>query len=146
MEAISAIEVLTARKPSQAKKNIQIRPAVPPFRRPIVDVPRAVSQLHMRIIEKPKIDTKRKFRCRTHQYCCLECILQKRTFNSCGLPIRYMSFRSSIEPVSPARELTSLSSSTSRNTPSSFTVIVDLSMFGKKMMRSSGGSSNFSSC
>lgn len=141
----SSIEALTARKPNQAKKNIQIRPAVPPLRRPIVDIPRAVSQLHKRIIEKPKIDMNRKLRWRARQQCCLECILHQRTFNSCGLPIQYISFRSSIEPVSPARELTSLSSSTSHIMPSSFTVIVEFSVLVKRVIRSGGGSADPSS-
>lgn len=37
MEAISAMEVLTKRKPIQQTKNIHIRPAVPPLTRPIVE-------------------------------------------------------------------------------------------------------------
>lgn len=37
IEAISAIEVFTKRKPIQQIKNIQIRPAVPPFTSPIVE-------------------------------------------------------------------------------------------------------------
>jgi len=81
MEAISAIDVFTARNPIHATKNIQIKPAVPPLISPIIAVllpsacllwpsqsvswtnPNMVSQLAMRIIEKPKMDTNRKFRC-----------------------------------------------------------------------------------
>jgi len=37
IEAISAIEVLTMMKPTQQMKNIQIKPAVPPLTRPIVE-------------------------------------------------------------------------------------------------------------
>jgi hypothetical protein len=37
MDAISAIDVLTRRKPTQQMKNIQIKPAVPPLISPIVE-------------------------------------------------------------------------------------------------------------
>lgn len=37
MDAISAMEVFTSRKPIQQTKNIHIRPAVPPLTRPIVE-------------------------------------------------------------------------------------------------------------
>jgi hypothetical protein len=37
IDAISAMEVLTSRNPIQQMKNIQIKPAVPPLRSPMVD-------------------------------------------------------------------------------------------------------------
>lgn len=37
IDPISAMEVFTARKPIHVMKNIQIKPAVPPFRRPMVE-------------------------------------------------------------------------------------------------------------
>ena len=78
MDAISAMEVLTARNPVQATRNIQIRPAVPPLMRPIIDVlkdvrflikarafgdahPSMVSQLHMTNMVNPKMETNLKF-------------------------------------------------------------------------------------
>lgn len=80
MEPISAIDVFTQRNPAQPMKYIQMRPAVPPFKRPIVATlyaishptqgrttgletnPRLVSHVDIKIIEKPKMDTNRKFR------------------------------------------------------------------------------------
>lgn len=62
MEAISAIEVFTARKPIHATRYIQIRPAVPPLMSPMMEVPSIVSQLHITNMVNPKIETKRKFR------------------------------------------------------------------------------------
>jgi hypothetical protein len=74
------MEVFTARKPIHATRYIHIIPAVPPLMRPIMDVlswyqsglfdfyycqitdPSIVSQLAMRIMEKPKMETNRKFR------------------------------------------------------------------------------------
>lgn len=38
IEAISAMDVLTARKPVHATRNIQINPAVPPLIRPMIEV------------------------------------------------------------------------------------------------------------
>lgn len=61
MDPISAIEVLMKPKPIQQIKNIQIKPAVPPFSRPNWATVMALSQDAMRIMEEPKIDRNRKF-------------------------------------------------------------------------------------
>ena len=79
IEPISAIDVLTQINPIQQIRYIQIMPAVPPSIRPIVDVltcletvlnfsflfptyPSIVSQLAIKIIENPKMETNLKFR------------------------------------------------------------------------------------
>lgn len=61
MEPISAMEVLMKPNPTQQMKNIQMRPAVPPFPRPNWDTLIATSHDAMRIMEKPNMDTNRKF-------------------------------------------------------------------------------------
>jgi hypothetical protein len=62
IEAISAMDVLTAKNPIQATRYIQIMPAVPPLMSPMILVPKMVSYEAIRIMEKPKMETKRKFR------------------------------------------------------------------------------------
>jgi len=81
MEPISAMDVLIQRNPIQQIKYIQIRPAVPPFTRPIVarlstvscparwrrvsgpeTYPRMASHVDIRMEVKPNMDTNRKFR------------------------------------------------------------------------------------
>lgn len=57
------MEVLTTKKPIQQMKNIQIRPPVPPLTRPMVATLRQNSHEAMRIMEKPRMDKKRKFLC-----------------------------------------------------------------------------------
>lgn len=45
---------------------IQISPAVPPFSRPIPETDRTLSQVPIKIMVKPNIDTKRKFLCNSY--------------------------------------------------------------------------------
>jgi hypothetical protein len=64
MDAISAIEIPTKRKPNQAARKVQRRPPGPPFPRPNATVDKTVSHVLMMIRANPKMVTKPKFRCR----------------------------------------------------------------------------------
>lgn len=67
IDPISAIDVLMNRNDIQAIKNIQAikllqtKPALPPSVSPIAASKRVFSQVHISIMENPKIDTNRKF-------------------------------------------------------------------------------------
>jgi len=97
MDAISAIEMFMQRKPDHATRCMYMNPAVPPLNNAKNEVPSATgpcqyrygyadlghlpSHVHMRIMENPKIVTKRKFR-----------------FICWDLPMRNMSLWSSAVP------------------------------------------------
>lgn len=72
MEPISAMDVLMKRNDIQAMKNIQMKLAFPPAVNPIAARRSVFSQVHMSIMEKPKIDKKWKFLwSQIHQPCSL---------------------------------------------------------------------------
>ena len=62
MDAISAIEMPTKRKPDHAARKVQMRPPGPPFPRPNATVDKIVSHVLMMIRANPNMVTNPKFR------------------------------------------------------------------------------------